>query len=171
MQAIRYGHTLSGLLEQQQMETSNERRRRKLELLCKREGGYRAVAERADVNPAALDQVLKGVLLPAKADGSRSPRALGDSTARAIESAYPDLGVGWFDVDDRAALDLTADEIDMVLAYRAQKQKREQAESSPVFTTLPAHKRAVRRQVSGGIRGLGQQAVAEPIKKQSKAKR
>jgi hypothetical protein len=78
------------------METNNERRRRKLIELCKRHGGYVAVAEKAGVTAATLDQVIKGVLLPPKQDGSRSPRALGNTNARAIEDAFG-LGHGWFD--------------------------------------------------------------------------
>lgn len=66
-------------------------------------------------------------------------------------------------------LALAPDELDMVLAYRAQKQKREQAESSPVVTTLPTQKRSVRRQISGGIKGLGRQSVTEPMQQKSKA--
>lgn len=52
----------------------------------------------------SLDQILKGVLLPAKSDGSRSPRKLGDAAAHKIEDAYK-LGRGWFDVDDRVSTD------------------------------------------------------------------
>lgn len=56
----------------------------------------RAVASAAEVNWQSLDQVLKGVLLPPKADGSRAPKALGDDTARRLEEVF-DLGRGWFD--------------------------------------------------------------------------
>lgn len=81
------------------METKRERRLRKLKALCEEKGGYAAVAAEANVNEAALDQILKGVLLPPRTDGTRNPRTLGDSSARAIEAAY-NLGVGWFDSDD-----------------------------------------------------------------------
>lgn len=96
------------MLETASMETNAERRRRKLIELCKKHGGYTAVAEKAGVTPATLDQVIKGVLLPAKQDGTRSPRALGNANAHAIEDAY-DLGRGWFDAvetvdEDRARL-------------------------------------------------------------------
>jgi hypothetical protein len=84
------------MLETASMETNAERRRRKLIELCKKHGGYTAVAEKAGVTPATLDQVIKGVLLPAKQDGSRSPRALGNANAHAIEDAFG-LGRGWFD--------------------------------------------------------------------------
>lgn len=81
------------------METKGERRLRKLQDLCAKYGGHAAVAEFAGLNDQALDQILKGVLLPAKADGSRSAKALGDAAARAIEDAYK-LGRGWFDTDE-----------------------------------------------------------------------
>jgi hypothetical protein len=81
---------------QGRMETNDERRRRKLSALCERHGGVRALAELTGVAWATLDQILKGTLLPKKDDGTRSPRALGDANARAIEEAL-DLGRGWFD--------------------------------------------------------------------------
>lgn len=85
-------------------ETINERRRRKLEWLAGRRGGLRAIAARASLNWQSLDQVVTGRLLPPKADGSRSPRSLGDAAVQAIERAYPDLGAGWFDADDAGTL-------------------------------------------------------------------
>lgn len=78
------------------METAHDRRKRKLEELCSREGGIKAVADRADVNPATLDQILKGTLLPPKKDGSRSARGVGNELARTLERAF-ELGIGWFD--------------------------------------------------------------------------
>lgn len=80
------------------METSAERRRRKLTWLCDKRG-LKQVAERAGLSPASLDQIIKGVLLPPKKDGSRNPRALGDDAARKIEDAEK-LGTGWFDRDE-----------------------------------------------------------------------
>ncbi len=106
-QAFRYGQGLapsySKLLEGA-METGNDRRKRKLAALVG-EYGLAKVASQAKVNPAALDQVLKGVLLPAKADGSRSARSLGDAAARRIEAAFQ-LGSGWFDAAERVDADL-----------------------------------------------------------------
>jgi hypothetical protein len=78
------------------METNDERRRRKLATLCEQFGGVREVADRSGVAWATLDQILKGTLLPPKGDGSRSPRAMGDANARAIEESFG-LGRGWFD--------------------------------------------------------------------------
>lgn len=79
------------------METKDTRRRRKLELLIAgTPGGMDAIATAAQINPAYLSQIVKGVLLPPKKDGSRSPRALGDAAAEKIEDAYH-LGRGWFD--------------------------------------------------------------------------
>ena len=79
------------------METNEERRRRKLAKLCSTHGKDQ-VAEAAAVSPEYLDQILKGVLLPKKQDGTRSRRALGEDSARKIEAAYG-LPVGWMDND------------------------------------------------------------------------
>lgn len=86
------------------METQADRRLRKLRWLCatfKDKGGLQFVADEAQLNVNTLDQVLKGVLLPPKADGSRSPRKLGDLAVERMEAA-PALGLGrgWFDTDD-----------------------------------------------------------------------
>lgn len=83
------------------METASDRRRRKLQLLCASNGGPKGVGAKSGVSPASLDQILKGVLLPEKADGTRSPRKLGDDAARRIEDAY-ELPRGWFDAEDKA---------------------------------------------------------------------
>lgn len=83
------------------METSSERRRRKLAELCDQRG-IKNIAERAGLSPASLDQIIKGVLLPPKKDGSRSPRSLGDDAARKIEDAEH-LGRGWFDESPSAS--------------------------------------------------------------------
>lgn len=86
----------SALLDNRRMETTKERRKRRLKWLSEQHT-LLAVAAKAGVNYASLDQVLKGTLLPPKADGSRSPRSLGDPSAHAIEDAYA-LGRGWFDL-------------------------------------------------------------------------
>jgi hypothetical protein len=78
------------------METNDERRKRRLAWLCEEHGGVHTVAEKAGVSWATLDQILKGALLPVRADGKRMPRSLGDENARAIEEAFG-LGRGWFD--------------------------------------------------------------------------
>jgi hypothetical protein len=78
------------------MDTNAEIRRRRLVELCNQEGGVRVVADKAKMNWQALDQIIKKVLLPQKADGTRSPRTLGDDTARKLEEVF-DLGRGWFD--------------------------------------------------------------------------
>jgi len=78
------------------METNDETRKRRLRVLCDMHGGVRQVAQQSGIAWATLDQILKGTLLPAKADGTRSPRSLGDANARAIEEAFK-LGRGWFD--------------------------------------------------------------------------
>lgn len=84
------------------METSDERRKRKLKWLCASEGrSIESVAEVADVSPEAIDQIIKGTLLPKKKDGTQSARNLGDPVARKIELAL-NLGRGWFDADDLA---------------------------------------------------------------------
>lgn len=79
------------------METKDARRTRKLGLLIDATaGGLDAIAIKAEVHPQYLKQIVKGVLLPPKRDGTRSPRALGDAAAEKIEDAY-ELGRGWFD--------------------------------------------------------------------------
>lgn len=83
-------------LEHGDMDTNAEIRRRRLAELCATEGGVRAVATAAGMNWQSLDQILKAVLLPAKADGTRVPKALGDDAARRLEEVF-NLGRGWFD--------------------------------------------------------------------------
>lgn len=82
------------------METISERRRRKLQGLVDQRG-LAKIAEAAGLSAAALDQVLKGTLMKAKLDGTRSAKSLGDVSARKIEDALT-LGRGWFDADDLA---------------------------------------------------------------------
>jgi len=77
------------------METAGDRRKRKLTELCKLHG-VEEVAARSGLNPDALRQIMSGVLLPPKKDGTRTPRRLGDAAAAAIEDAFT-LGRGWFD--------------------------------------------------------------------------
>jgi len=120
VQAIRYvntkGELSSGQLDNALVETSNERRLRKLKVLCAAHGLVQ-VAEKAGLKPVYLEQIIKGVLLPPKkGDGSRSERALGDSAARAIEGAY-DLGRGWFDNDGEEAV-MSPDEMLLVGFFR-----------------------------------------------------
>lgn len=62
-------------------------------------GGLKTLAADCGLSYAALDQVIKGVLLPEKGDGTRREKSLGDDAARAIEAAYK-LGRGWMDADD-----------------------------------------------------------------------
>lgn len=107
MQANRYALAEIGLIETLSMETAAERRRRKLVGLCN-EHGLATVASKADLNPQALDQVIKGTLQKPKADGTRSPKNLGDKAARAIEEAF-ELGRGWFDAPDAVAATKFAD--------------------------------------------------------------
>ena len=78
-----------------EQETTHERRKRRLEWLAKQ---YTVdwVAQQAGVSMEGLLQIIRGVLLPPKADGSRSPRSVGDKLARAIEDGL-NLGRGWFD--------------------------------------------------------------------------
>lgn len=81
------------------METKDARRRRKLELLINgTEGGLEVVATASGRSPEYIKQIIKGVLLPPKKDGTRSARALGDSAAESLEDAFF-LGRGWFDSD------------------------------------------------------------------------
>lgn len=120
--AIRSGVTASGSLDNAVMETAGQRRKRKLADLCKQHG-LEAVAAKAEVSVVYLQQILAGVKLPPKADGTRSERKLGDRAARMIEAAY-NLGDGWFDTPehqtDKALLvgHLNHDEEDLVLSFR-----------------------------------------------------
>jgi len=77
------------------METNEDRRRRKLEALIKHHGAE-TVASEAGLSAAYLNQIVKRVLLPKKADGTRSPRALADDAARRIERGLG-LATGWMD--------------------------------------------------------------------------
>lgn len=100
MSSYSLGAACSSLLERTKMETCSERRKRKLIALVAEKGGLKTLAADCELNYAALDQVIKGVLLPPKkGDGTRSEKALGDDAARAIEAAYK-LGRGWMDKDD-----------------------------------------------------------------------
>jgi hypothetical protein len=83
------------------METAGDRRRRKLAALCE-EHGRDNVARLSGTNPFTLDQVIKGVRLPPKKDGTRGVRNLGHAAARAIEEAFQ-LPIGWFDQPDEPA--------------------------------------------------------------------
>ena len=87
------------------MEPNSTLRHRKLKSLAlkyKAQGGLAHIAAMIEANPASLDQIVKGVLLKPKADGTRTPKSLGHATARKIEVAF-DLGVGWFDSPEEAA--------------------------------------------------------------------
>lgn len=106
-QAIRYVRSASASLDNAGMETASARRRRKLDHLIEQHG-LPALAAAAKVNPAYLAQIKHGVLLPPKVDGSRSPRALGDAAARAIETALG-LEAGWFDAPDNDIEQFDAD--------------------------------------------------------------
>lgn len=100
------------------METISERRTRKLIALAKAKGGIGVIADDCDLSTAALDQVVKGTLLPAKSDGTRSKKALGNKAARAIEERYG-LGRGWFDIEDASAMPAAPDHLQSALAVVA----------------------------------------------------
>jgi hypothetical protein len=81
------------------MLTNSELRKRKLERLgveFAQAGGLAWIADEAGVSYEYLTQIVKGVLLKPKADGTRTARSLGDKLARKIEGvcAKP---IGWFD--------------------------------------------------------------------------
>lgn len=81
------------------METCSERRKRKLIALAEEKGGTKTIATDCGLNPQTLDQIVKGVLLPKKDDGTRNERSLGDEAARKIEVRYG-LERGWFDSEE-----------------------------------------------------------------------
>lgn len=89
------------------METNSERRRRKLTDICANLG-IKKVADRAGLNWQSLDQIIKMTPLPAKKDGSRGTKNLGDEAARKIEESEG-LGHGWFDLSDQPSSENTAD--------------------------------------------------------------
>lgn len=90
-------------LENLGMETSAERRKRRLQWLAGKHTLI-GIAAKAQVSHAALDQILKGVLLPAKSDGSRSAKSLGNQVAQQIEEVF-ELGRGWFDLPGSQGMD------------------------------------------------------------------
>ena len=124
------------------METTAERRKRKLADLAQRfaaQGGLTHLAIQADVNPAYLDQISKGVLLKPKKDGTRSPRQVGDELARKLEDAFK-LGTGWFDAPDGPAT-LAPDALALAQAFDALPSDSPQA-------------LAMRQQIYWAIHGL-----------------
>lgn len=61
-----------------------------MQRLCDREGGFKAVADKAKVSPDNLWQVLNGIALP-----SGNPRNIGPSVREKLTKAYPNwLGPG-----------------------------------------------------------------------------
>lgn len=159
------------------METANERRKRKLAELVVRHG-LDAIASKADVSKASLDQILKGTLLPRKQDGTRSPRSLGDAAAAAIETAL-ELGAGWFDATDDIAFD--ADTIEFAKLYQRlniqERQKmrllyhvaRDAGKPSERWRAPTADASQPADLMIGGDSGLGElQDVAEPSVKGAK---
>ena len=105
MEPIRSTKFFDAKLHCGQMEPNNTLRQRKLKALAlkyKAQGGLTHIAAMIEANPASLDQVVKGVLLKPKADGTRTPKSLGHATARKIEAAFG-LGEGWFDSPEESA--------------------------------------------------------------------
>ena len=99
MNAISYTKFSGEKLHSSPMEPNSTLRQRKLKSLAakyKAEGGLTHIAAMIEANPASLDQIVKGVLMKPKADGTRTAKSLGHATARKIEEAF-NLGVGWFD--------------------------------------------------------------------------
>jgi hypothetical protein len=153
----------SEMLESYPMETAGERRRRKLRELCETHG-RETVAARSNVNPYALEQVIKGVLLPRKRDGTRSPRNLGDAAARAIEKAF-NLPAGWFDAPEGAA-GLDPDSLLVAKVYQrmttAERARLDRLMAAAM--DMPMRDTAVPpREHIGGLSGLGD--LEEPKQK------
>jgi hypothetical protein len=143
--------TTSNPLENPGMETAGERRRRKLAFLCETYGRD-LVAQLSGTNPFALEQVVKGVLLPAKKDGTRSPRNLGDAAARAIEVAL-DLGEGWFDAPDEVEA-FSPGALSIARAYEKMKPTERIRLAHLIAASLEAEAEANPRTDQGGISGL-----------------
>lgn len=132
-----------------------------LKALCAREGGYRAVAQHANLSAANLSQILAGVTLP-----SGNPRGVGPAIRKALNESYPDwlsarsdaptvpaaVVHGLIKDDDLArALDKIAD------AYRAADQEARNA-FAPMFLLLANHPE------SGGISA---QTIAKLLRRTS----
>ena len=64
-----------------------------LKMLCDAHGGYKAVAEQAEVSAENLSQILAGTLLP-----SGNPRGIGARLKVKLTQAYP----GWLTIDQSA---------------------------------------------------------------------
>lgn len=157
----------SDLLEIGPMETAGERRRRKLARLCEMHGRDK-VAQLSGTNPFALEQVIKGTLLPPKKDGSRSARNLGDAAARAIEAAF-DLGEGWFDAPDEVET-LSPDALNVARAYDkmtpAEKARLDRLMAAALDVPMYKHDAPIDL---GGISGLAElDEAGEPKKKKSR---
>lgn len=135
------------------METNADRRRRKLIGLCNKHG-LKVVADAAGLNPDGLDQIIKGVLLPPKKDGSRSPRKLGDDAAGKIEDA-PALGLwrGWFDSIDteEAANASSTQDAEIIRGTRTTERPAIDLSNNPDYPAV----RRVKFKLSAGATGFG----------------
>lgn len=134
------------------MESSAERRRRKLAALCEKHGRD-VVSRRSGTNPFALEQVIRRVPLPAKKDGTRSPRNLGDAAARAIEAAFG-LGEGWFDTPDDMET-LSKEALDIACAYEKMTPSERIRLGHLIVASLEVDLDVLRHTDEGGISGLG----------------
>lgn len=64
-----------------------------LELLCEKQGGYKAVAQQARVNDQTIYQIVNGVKLP-----SGNPRGVGPQLRKKLAEAFP----GWMSVQEES---------------------------------------------------------------------
>lgn len=143
------------------METKDERRKRKLQMLCDAvNGGAKVVAERSGLNSQNLTQVLAGTLLPPKKDGTRSPRALGDLSAESIEDAFK-LGRGWFDSPASIPWQGQWSRLTVVSGPADSGIRFSIAEPEPSPIPFGAH--AVRNQRAVPVLGRGQGGLPERI--------
>ena len=148
-QAIRYVGVCASVANNPSMETCPERRRRKLGELCPTFGGLAVIAEKALLNPVYLDQILKGTLLPPKkGDGTRTPRTLGDSAARAIEGALG-LERGWLD-NDHLDLEMTPRELQLI-GYFRELDARSQGLVLEYIREAASRQNAVQEQIAAAL--------------------
>jgi hypothetical protein len=100
----------------------NDFYRTALATLCENEGGYKAVAERAEVNPDHLWQILKGTRLP-----SGEMRGVGPSTRKKIGLVFP----SWLSAP--ASTDGYGTDLEMLIQAIPNRLKRIEAYAAAVI--------------------------------------
>jgi len=130
------------------------------------DGGLDFIAEHSGLKPEYLQQVIDGRLLPERKDGQRSPRRLGNPSARKIEVMLS-LGGGWLERDE----EVPSTAYTPVLKVRTVPRQVASAEEGParygrmpssvdvasgVAQLIAGHDIATRRAVVGLLTGLAE---------------